>query len=227
MTKPTESKISCWKEFSKGLIRENPNLIGLLGMCPTLATTQEAKNAIGMGLATTFVLIGSNFVISLLKNLIPKSVKLPAYIVIIAGFVTLIQFFLHGYFPALYTALGTFLSLITVNCIILGRAELFASKNSVWRSVLDGAGMGLGFTLSLFLVGSLREIIGSGTWFGIPLIEKYNISVLTLAPGGFFALGCIIAVVSKIAHKKPPRTVGCQGCPMRDTCAQSTGGCSK
>ena len=171
MTKST--KPSCWKEFSKGIIRENPNLIGLLGMCPTLATTQEAKNAIGMGLATTFVLIGSNIVISALRRVIPKSVKLPAYIVIIAGFVTLIQFLLHGYFPALYTALGTFLSLITVNCIILGRAEIFACKNNVWRSALDGAGMGLGFTLSLFLVGSVRELLGAGTWMGIPVTHGY------------------------------------------------------
>lgn len=225
MTKST--KPSCWKEFSKGIIRENPNLIGLLGMCPTLATTQEAKNAIGMGLATTFVLIGSNIVISALRRVIPKSVKLPAYIVIIAGFVTLIQFLLHGYFPALYTALGTFLSLITVNCIILGRAEIFACKNNVWRSALDGAGMGLGFTLSLFLVGSVRELLGAGTWMGIPVTHGYSIPILTLAPGGFFVLGIVIAVVSKLANKKPPRTIGCQGCPLSDTCSASQGGCSK
>lgn len=225
MTKST--KPSCWKEFSKGIIRENPNLIGLLGMCPTLATTQEAKNAIGMGLATTFVLIGSNIVISALRRVIPKSVKLPAYIVIIAGFVTLIQFLLHGYFPALYTALGTFLSLITVNCIILGRAEIFACKNNVWRSALDGAGMGLGFTLSLFLVGSVRELLGAGTWMGIPVTHDYSIPILTLAPGGFFVLGIVIAVVSKLANKKPPRTIGCQGCPLSDTCSASQGGCSK
>ena len=225
MTKST--KPSCWKEFSKGIIRENPNLIGLLGMCPTLATTQEAKNAIGMGLATTFVLIGSNIVISALRRVIPKSVKLPAYIVIIAGFVTLIQFLLHGYFPALYTALGTFLSLITVNCIILGRAEIFACKNNVWRSALDGAGMGLGFTLSLFLVGSVRELLGAGTWMGIPVTHGYSVPILTLAPGGFFVLGIVIAVVSKLANKKPPRTIGCQGCPLSDTCSASQGGCSK
>lgn len=218
---------SLWKEFAKGLIRENPNLIGLLGMCPTLATTQEAKNAIGMGLATTFVLIGSNAVISALRKVIPKSVKLPSYIVIIAGFVTLIQFLLHGFFPSLYSALGTFLSLITVNCIILGRAELFACKHNVIQSVADGAGMGLGFTLSLFLIGSVREIFGNGTFFGISVTNGYCVPILTLAPGGFFVLGCIIAVVSKIAKKKPPRTVGCQGCPLASTCATSKGGCSE
>ena len=220
-------QVSAWKEFSKGILRENPNLIGLLGMCPTLATTQEAKNAIGMGLATTFVLIGSNIVISALRKVIPKSVKLPAYIVIIAGFVTLIQFLLHGFLPELYTALGTFLSLITVNCIILGRAEIFACKNGVVRSALDGAGMGLGFTLSLFIVGSLRELFGAGTWFGIPLTREFHVSILTLAPGGFFVLGCVIAVVAKITKKKPVRSAGCQGCPMAENCVSSKGGCSK
>lgn len=221
------AQTSCWREFTKGILRENPNLVGLLGMCPTLATTQEAKNAIGMGLATTFVLIGSNLVISALRRVIPRTVKLPAYIVIIAGFVTLIQFLLHGFFPDLFTALGTFLSLITVNCIILGRAEMFACKNTVWRSILDGAGMGLGFTLALFLVGSVRELLGAGTWMGIPLLTQYNIPILTLAPGGFLVLGCVIAVVSKLAGKQPSRTDGCPGCPMRESCATSKGGCSK
>ena len=221
------NKPSLISEFTKGIIRENPNLVGLLGMCPTLAVTQEAKNALGMGLATTFVLIGSNFVISLLRKVIPKSVKLPAYIVIIAGFVTLIEMLLHSYLPELYTALGTFLSLITVNCIILGRAEVFACKNNVIRSIFDGAGMGVGFTLALFVVGSLREILGAGTWFGITLNGSYSVSVLTLAPGGFFVLGLVIAVINKIAKKQPPRTVGCQGCPMAETCAASKGGCSQ
>ncbi|MBQ4346675.1 MAG: electron transport complex subunit E [Oscillospiraceae bacterium] len=216
-----------WGEFTKGLIRENPNLVGLLGMCPALAVTQEAKNAIGMGIATTLVLIGSNAVISLLRKVIPASVKLPAYIVIIAGFVTVIEFLLHGFFPDLYAALGTFLSLITVNCIILGRAELFASKNGVVRSVLDGAGMGLGFTLALFLVGAIRELLGAGTIFGISIMEDAAVSVLTLAPGGFFVLGCVIALVNRIAHKEPPRTVGCNGCPNAGICAASKGGCSQ
>lgn len=214
-------------EFTKGIIRENPNLVGLLGMCPTLAVTQEAKNAIGMGIATTLVLIGSNAVISLLRKVIPNGVKLPAYIVIIAGFVTVIEFLLHGFLPDLYSALGTFLSLITVNCIILGRAELFASKNNVVRSVLDGAGMGLGFTLALFIVGAIRELFGAGTLFGIAIMESASISVLTLAPGGFFVLGCVIAVVNRIAHREPPRTIGCQGCPNAATCAASKGGCAQ
>ena len=137
-------------EFTKGIIKQNPTLVTLLGMCPTLAVTTMAKNGIGMGLATTFVLVCSNFVISLLKNVIPKAVRLPCFIVIIAGFVTLIEFLMKGYIPELYSALGVFLSLITVNCIILGRAEAFASKNKIFPSILDGLGMGLGFTLSLF-----------------------------------------------------------------------------
>ena len=145
------------KEFTKGLIRENPTLVSLLGMCPTLAVTTGAFNGIGMGLSTAFVLIFSNLVISLLRKVIPEQVKLPCYIVIIATFVTLIQFLLHGFVPALYTNLGAFLELITVNCIILGRAEMFASKNTPLPSILDGAGMGLGFTLALFLMGSIRE----------------------------------------------------------------------
>ena len=219
--------VSLWQEFSKGILRENPNLVGLLGICPVLAVTQEAKNALGMGLATTFVLIGSNAVISLLRKVIPQTVKLSAYIVIIAGFVTLTQFLLHGYAPELYSALGTFLSLITVNCIILGRAEVFASKNNVLRSVLDGLGMGLGFTLSLLLVSSFREIIGSGSWFGIPLTGEYKVALLRSAPGGFFALGCVIALVSALLRKKPPRDIGCKGCPNADTCAASKGGCSR
>lgn len=218
---------SLWGEFTKGILRENPNLVGLLGMCPALAVTQEAKNAIGMGLATTLVLICSNAVISLLRKVIPETVKLPAYIVIIAGFVTVIEFLLHGFLPELYTALGTFLSLITVNCIILGRAELFASKNGVVRSVLDGAGMGLGFTLALFLVGAIRELFGAGTIFGISVMEKASISVLTLAPGGFFVLGCAIALVNRMAHKENPQSIGCKGCPNAATCAASKGGCSQ
>lgn len=144
------------KELTKGLIKENPTLVGLLGMCPTLAVTTQAVNGIGMGLATAFVLVGSNIVISLLKRIIPKAVKLPCYIVIIAGFVTLISFLLHGFIPSLYDALGTFLNLITVNCIILGRAEMFACKNKVIPSALDGLGMGLGFTLALFAMGSIN-----------------------------------------------------------------------
>ncbi len=216
--------MSNFKEFTKGLIKENPNLVGLLGMCPTLAVTTQAINGIGMGLATTFVLLGSNIVISLLKNVIPKTVKLPCYIVIIAGFVTLISFLLHGYIPSLYDALGTFLNLITVNCIILGRAEMFACKNKVIPSALDGLGMGLGFTLSLFLMGSVREILGSGSWMGFKIPGMHPMSVFVMSAGGFFVLGCIIAVINKVAGKKPPQKLGCAGCPNAENCAARKGG---
>lgn len=207
------------KEFTKGLIKENPTLVGLLGMCPTLAVTTTASNGLGMGLATTFVLIGSNIVISLLKNVIPKSVKLPCYIVIIAGFVTLIEMLMKGYIPALYKSLGTFLSLITVNCIILGRAEVFASKNKVVPSIMDALGMGLGFTLALTLMASVREIFGAGSLFGreIPYIQ--NMTVFILPAGGFFVLGCIIAFINKLSNKKPPENIGCNNCPSNGSCS--------
>ncbi|MBE6844584.1 MAG: electron transport complex subunit E [Ruminococcus sp.] len=216
--------MSNFKEFTKGLIKENPNLVGLLGMCPTLAVTTQAVNGIGMGLATTFVLVGSNIVISLLRNVIPKTVKLPCYIVIIAGFVTLISFLLHGFIPSLYDALGTFLNLITVNCIILGRAEMFACKNKVIPSALDGLGMGLGFTLSLFLMGSVREILGSASWMGIEIPGMQPMSVFVMSAGGFFVLGCIIALVNKLSGKKPPSKTGCAGCPNAHNCASAKGG---
>lgn len=213
--------MSNFKEFTKGLIKENPNLVGLLGMCPTLAVTTQAKNGLGMGLATTFVLVCSNLIISLLKKAIPKAVKLPCYIVIIAGFVTLVEFILHGYVPDLYDSLGTFLSLITVNCIILGRAEMFACKNKVIPSICDGLGMGLGFTLSLFMMGSVREIIGAGQWMGITISDKIQpMTVFIMPAGGFFVLGCIIAAVNKIAHRKPPEKIGCSGCPNVAICGQ-------
>ena len=205
-------------EFKKGLLKENPTLVGLLGMCPTLAITTTALNGTGMGLATTFVLVGSNLVISLLKKVIPRSVKLPCYIVIIAGFVTLIEMLMKGYIPGLYKSLGTFLSLITVNCIILGRAEVFASKNKVLPSVLDGLGMGLGFTCSLTLIASVREILGAGSLFGIKLPVLNTMTIFILPAGGFFVLGCIIALVNKIAKKKPPVTVGCVGCSLNGEC---------
>lgn len=211
------------KEFTKGLIKENPTLVGLLGMCPTLAVTTTAVNGIGMGLATTFVLICSNIVISLLKNVIPKSVKLPCYIVIIAGFVTLIEMLMKGYLPDLYKSLGTFLSLITVNCIILGRAEMFACKNKVIPSILDGLGMGLGFTLSLTLMASVREILGAGSWFGIKIPYLQNLTLFILPAGGFFVLGCIIAIVNKLANKKPPEKIGCSGCPSAGSCSSCQG----
>ncbi len=217
-----EKQQSYLKEFTKGLLKENPTLVGLLGMCPTLAVTTQAVSGLGMGLATTFVLVGSNLVISLLRKAIPSTVKLPCYIVIIAGFVTIIEFLMHGFLPELYDALGTFLSLITVNCIILGRAEMFACKNKVLPSVLDGLGMGLGFTLSLFTMGSIREICGSGSWMGLALPEAFpTMTIFVMPAGGFFVLGVVIAVVSKLTKKKAPAAVGCANCPNASACGGS------
>lgn len=205
-------------ELTKGIIKENPTLVTLLGMCPTLAVTVSASNGIGMGLATTFVLICSNLVISLLKNVIPKAVRLPCFIVVIASFVTLIEFLMKGYLPDLYDSLGLFLSLITVNCIILGRAEAFASKNGIFSSILDAIGMGLGFTLSLFTMGSIREIIGSGQWLGMDLHLPVTMGMFIMPAGGFFTLGVIIALVNKLAKKKPPKEIGCANCPNAKSC---------
>ncbi|MBQ8927671.1 MAG: electron transport complex subunit E [Oscillospiraceae bacterium] len=208
------------KELTKGLLRENPTLVGLLGMCPTLAVTSQASNALGMGLATTFVLIGSNLVISLLRRVIPATVKLPCYIVIIAGFVTIIDFLIHGFLPELHEALGTFLSLITVNCIILGRAEMFACKHGPLPSVLDGLGMGLGFTGSLFVIGSVREIFGQASWMGLALPEGFpTMSLFSQTAGGFLVLGFLIAIVGRMTKK--PQTQGCAG-----HCAGCAAGCA-
>lgn len=207
--------------LTNGILKENPVFVSLLGMCPTLAVTTGAFNGIGMGLSTMFVLICSNLVICLLRKIIPSQVKLPCYIVIIATFVTLIQFLLHGFVPELYTSLGAFLELITVNCIILGRAEMFASKNRPLDSVLDGAGMGLGFTLALFLMGSVREIFGSGTWFGlvIPGMTGHTMTLFVMPAGGFFVLGILIAVVAKLSNRKPPKKLSCAGCPNAAACS--------
>ncbi|MCH5325305.1 MAG: electron transport complex subunit E [Eubacterium sp.] len=211
--------MSYMKEFTKGIIKENPNMVMLLGMCPTLAVTTMAVNGLGMGLSTTFVLVCSNIVISLLKKIIPSTVRLPCYIVVIAGFVTFVSLMLQAFIPALYSSLGMFLSLITVNCIILGRAEMFASKNSVIPSALDGLGMGLGFTLTLVLVGSLREIFGAGEWFGITVMPEVlePMTLFILPAGGFFVLGVVIAVVSRIM-KKQPREISCHNCPNAQNC---------
>lgn len=220
--------MSYMKEFTKGIIKENPTLVTLLGMCPTLAITTMASNAIGMGVAATFVLICSNVAISLLKKVIPNTVRLPSYIIVIAGFVTLVQLLLQAFLPSIYDALGIYLPLITVNCIILGRAEMFASKNNVVASALDGLGMGIGFTLALLLVGSIREIFGSGTWFGIKLCPEAiePMTLFVLPAGGFFVLGCVIALVNKIANREPPKSLGCSACPNREGCPSATdGGC--
>lgn len=224
-----KSKNGYIREFTKGILKENPTLVMLLGMCPTLAVTTQAMNGIGMGLATTFVLLGSNIVVSLLRNVIPDKVRIPAFIVIIASFVTLIGFLLEGFVPSLYDSLGIYLTLITVNCIIFGRAEMFASKNKVIPSVLDALGMGIGFTLALFLMGSVREILGSGKWFGmsIPAISSNPMLIFIMPAGGFFVLGIIIAVVNKAANRKPPEELkcseGCQGCPNSSECNKNGG----
>lgn len=184
--------------FTKGFLKENPILVLVLGTCPTLATTSSAMNGMGMGLATTFVLIGSNVFIALLKNSIPDKVRIPAFIVVIATFVTVVDLVMQAYVPSLYATLGIFIPLIVVNCIVLGRAEAFASKNSVWSSFVDGAGMGLGFTMALGVLGTIREILGSGSIMGYKFIEGDGILVFILAPGAFIALGYLIAVVNRI-----------------------------
>lgn len=187
-----------------GLIKENPVLVLILGTCPTLAVSTMAVNGLGMGVAATFVLLCSNVFISLLKNIIPEKVRIPCYIVLIAGFTTIVQLVVKAYFPAIDSALGLYIPLIVVNCIILGRAEMFANKNSVAHSMLDAIGMGAGFTLALLLMGSIREILGSGTWFGISIFKGAidPMLIFILAPGGFFVYGCIIALVNRLTKGK-------------------------
>ena len=213
----------------KGLLRENPVFVLILGTCPTLATTTSVDGALGMGLATMAVLICSNIVISLLRKFIPDTVRIPCYIVVIAGFVTVVQMLIQAFIPDLYETLGVYLALITVNCIILGRAEMFAGKNSVGKSALDGIGMGLGFTIALFAMAVIREVIGVGSFAGneIPfLVENgLTISILAKAPGGLIVYGLLIAVVNKITKGKliKKKEFSCEGCPSAGSCH---GGCS-
>lgn len=188
--------------LTKGLFKENPTLVLILGMCPALGVTTSAINGIGMGLATTFVLVMSNVLISSLKNVIPNKVRIPSFIVIIATFVSIIDLLIQGYLPALAESLGLFIPLIVVNCIVLGRAEAFASKNNVLHSLLDGLGMGLGFTFALFLIGFCRELLGSGAILNTKFIEGDGILVFVLAPGAFIVMGFIIAIVNYIQQKK-------------------------
>ena len=206
----------------KGLLLENPVFVLILGTCPTLATSKTIIDALGMGLAATAVLICSNMVISLIRRFIPDTVRIPCYIVIIAGFVTVVEMFIHAYLPSLYEALGVYLPLITVNCIILGRAEMFASKNTVFKSALDGVGMGLGFTLALLSIATIREVIGAGTFAGIeiPVLVDYKIEFLQKTPGGFLIYGIMIAVVYKLTHGKAPKKTkfGCESCPSFSVC---------
>lgn len=187
--------------LTKGIIRENPTFVLMLGMCPTLGTTTSAFNGMGMGLATLFVLALSNVVISLIKNLIPDQVRIPAFIVVIAAFVTVVQLCMEAYATDLYNTLGVYIPLIVVNCIILGRAEAFASKNNVFDSALDGLGIGLGFTLALTVIGGVREILGSGSIFGMKFINGDGMLMFILAPGAFIVLGYLLVLFNKLTAK--------------------------
>ena len=223
-------KKSLFQEFSKGIVKENPVLRLVLGTCPTLAVTTAASNAIGMGVAATVVLVCSNIAISLLRNVIPQRVRIPAYITLIAGFVSIVQMLVKAFAPSIDESLGIFLPLIVVNCIILGRAEMFASKNKVLPSILDALGMGVGFTCTLLLMGSIREILGAGTWFGIPLTANLfdPMLIFVLAPGGFFVFGLLIALANKLSGTDASKqAVGCAACPMAESCNKvKEGGCN-
>lgn len=213
-------------DFLKGLWKENPVLVLMLGMCPTLATTSNAPNALGMGLATTFVLACSNMAISLIRNIVPAKIRIPCYIVVIAAFVTVVDQLMQAYAPAaIYDALGIFIPLIVVNCIVLGRAEAFASKHNVFRSLLDGLGMGLGFTLALVSLGLCREFLTGGTLFGVKVITPWttDFSLMGMAPGGFLMLGCFLALMNvynrRQAEKKgkkcePQLDMDCRHCGL-------------
>ena len=210
----------------KGIITDNPVLILILGTCPTLATTAKVESAFWMGIAATLVLICSNVVISALRNIIPDVVRIPCYIVIIATFVTIVQMLLEAYAPEVYSMLGVYLALIVVNCIILGRAEMFARKNPVADSALDGVGMGLGFLAALLLIATVREVLGAGSFWGfeIPVLSSFKIPVLAQSPGGFLVYGIIIAVMNKITEKKggvKRKDFSCDGCPSAHLCDKS------
>ncbi len=187
-----------WKNFTKGFIKENPVFVLLLGMCPTLGVTTSAINGLGMGLATTFVLVCSNLVVALINKQIPDKVRIPSFIVVIASFVTIVELAMQAYVPSLFDALGLFIPLIVVNCIVLGRAEGFASKQSVVSSIFDGLGMGLGFTFALFLLGSIREILGNGSIFDTKFVEGDGILIFILSPGAFIVLGYLIALINRL-----------------------------
>lgn len=217
-------KKSLVKEFSKGLIKENPVLRLVLGTCPTLATSTSVESAIGMGLAATVVLVCSNIVISAMRKVIPSKVRIPAYVVIIAGFVSIVQMLVKSFLPQIDEMLGVYLPLIVVNCIILGRAEAFASKNTVLYSAVDGVGMGVGFTAALLLMGGIRELLGAGSIAGFTVLPEVipPMTIFVLAPGGFFVFGILIAFANKVAESngKPKAELkGCSACPMASTCS--------
>ena len=213
----------------RGIIEENPVLILVLGTCPTLATTSSVKSAFFMGLAATFVLVCSNIVISAMRKIIPDTVRIPCYIVIIAGFVTLMQLLLQAFLPDVYDMLGVYLALIVVNCIILGRAEMFARKNPILDSAVDGVGMGIGFLLALLLMATVREVLGAGSFWGIsiPVVRELRIPILTQAPGGYLVFGLLIAIMNKLTEKRggvKKKSFSCEGCPSHGTCS---GKCSE
>lgn len=216
-------KQSLGHEFTKGIIKENPVLRLVLGTCPTLATSTSLESAIGMGLSAAIVLVCSNIVISALRKVIPQKVRIPCYIVVIAGFVTIVQMLVKAFLPALDKSLGLYLPLIVVNCIILGRAEAFAGKNGIVASALDGLGMGVGFTTALVLMATVREFLGAGSLYGFRILPESvpTMTIFVLAPGGFFVFGMLMACANRIAeHKgKPKATLGCAGCPMHDKCS--------
>lgn len=191
-----------WNNFSKGIFKENAVFVLLLGLCPTLGVTTSAFNGLGMGLATTFVLLMSNIVVSLIKNFIPDKVRIPSFIVIIASFVTIVELVMQAFVPDLFDALGIFIPLIVVNCLVLGRAEAFASKNNLLTSAIDGLGMGLGFSMALTVLGAVREILGSGSIFGLKFLPGDGMIVFVLAPGAFLALGYLIVIVNRINRKE-------------------------
>lgn len=213
-----------FNEFKKGFVKENPTFRLALGMCPTLAVTTSAINGLGMGLATTFVLLGSNLVISLIRNIVPDKIRIPIFITVIAGFVTVVEMLMKAYLPSLDQALGIFIPLIVVNCIILARAEMYACKNKPLPSIIDALGMGLGFTASLFVVGIIREVLGAGEIFGLSLVGESisPIAIMILPPGGFLVLGLLMALFNKITNK-PVKENSCMACPMKcgeDECGE-------
>ncbi|MBQ6848981.1 MAG: electron transport complex subunit E [Clostridia bacterium] len=222
-------KNSNWGVLTRGILKENPVLVLILGTCPTLAMTDSVIKALGMGVAVIAVLVCSNIFISLLRNLIPETMRIPCYIVIIAGFVTLVDLLMEAYLPSVHESLGSFLKLITVNCIILGRAEMFAGKNPVLKSALDGVGMGVGFTIALTVMSTFREVLGNASFAGIeiPFLAPYKIAFMTEAPGGLLTYGLTIALMYAVTHGKAPlrKSFSCAGCPNAGNC--HTGTCTE
>ena len=216
------AKNSLFHEFTKGIVKENPVLCLVLGTCPALAVTTSASGAIGMGVAATLVLLCSNVAISLLRRVIPSTVRIPAYITLIAAFVTVVQMLVKAFAPAIDESLGIFLPLIVVNCIILGRAEMFASKNRVLPSALDALGMGVGFTAALLLMGMIRELFGAGTLFGVTVMPSFYtpITVFVLPAGGFFVFGLLIALANKLQGGYRGRDFSCEACPLAGSCTK-------